>query len=191
MGIRSGWGNCLFFGDYSLELRPKTLYYFHNDARGGYADIMRQKIPALFLCAALIVAALAARPALATLGEPAGSIASDQKALSALRSSSSVHENYTVQQVESAAVTVREYISPSGIVFGVAWNGMTTPRPDTASRYLFHRLPTGPEAGAPQTRAPVQPGKNRPRHRGNMGPHAEPARTRLCACLDPFGSDYR
>jgi len=88
---------------------------------------MQRKIYALFLCAALIVAALAARPALATLGEPAGSIASDQKALSALRSSSSVHANYTVQQVESAAVTVREYISPSGIVFGVAWNGMTRP----------------------------------------------------------------
>ncbi len=88
---------------------------------------MRQKIPALFLCAALIVAALAARPALAALGEPADSIASDQKALSALRSSSTAHKNYTVQVVGSDAVTVREYISPSGIVFGVAWNGMTRP----------------------------------------------------------------
>ena len=89
---------------------------------------MQRKIYSLFLCAALIIVGLAAgRTAMATLGEPADSIASDQKALSALRSSSSVYKNYTVQQVESAAVTVREYISPSGIVFGVAWNGMTHP----------------------------------------------------------------
>lgn len=89
---------------------------------------MRRKFYTLFLCAALIVTALAAvRPARATLGEPADSVVSDLKALSAVQSSSTTYENYTVQQVETDAVVVREYVSPSGVVFGVAWNGMTHP----------------------------------------------------------------
>jgi len=88
---------------------------------------MRQKIPILLLSLAAIMAALAAQPASATLGEPADSVAADQKALSALRSTSTAYQNYTVRQVESNAIAVREYISPTGIVFGVAWNGMTNP----------------------------------------------------------------
>jgi len=34
---------------------------------------------------------------------------------------------YTVQEIESASVAIREYISPSGIVFGIAWNGLIHP----------------------------------------------------------------
>ncbi len=75
-----------------------------------------------------LVAVVLARPAQAVLGEPADSVAADQRALSALRSAATTtHADYTVRQIESAAVTLREYISPSGIVFAVAWNGLVNP----------------------------------------------------------------
>ena len=67
------------------------------------------------------------RPVQAVLGEAADSVTADRKALSAMRSATIPHANYTVQQVESDAVSVREYISPSSIVFAVAWNGLVNP----------------------------------------------------------------
>jgi len=89
----------------------------------------KRKIHILFFCLSIMAAALAtAKQAQAVLGEPAESVIADRKALSAVRSAvTTTSENYTVQQVESPAVTVREYISPSGIVFGVAWNGFVQP----------------------------------------------------------------
>jgi hypothetical protein len=76
----------------------------------------------------LLAAALAAaQPLLAALGEPADSVAQDRKAMSAARGTTTVHAGYTVQEVVSDSVTVREYISPDGIVFAIAWNGFTNP----------------------------------------------------------------
>ncbi len=38
------------------------------------------------------------------------------------------HRNgYTVEEIVSDAATVREYVSPSGVVFGIAWNGYVHP----------------------------------------------------------------
>ena len=65
--------------------------------------------------------------ALATLGEPAASVESDRKALSAGERVTSARAGYTVQEVVSDANSVREYISPAGIVFAIAWNGLTHP----------------------------------------------------------------
>lgn len=64
---------------------------------------------------------------LATLGEPADSVTSDSKALSTVQRSTTVRSGYSVQVMESDATTVREYVAPSGIVFGIAWNGMVHP----------------------------------------------------------------
>ena len=63
----------------------------------------------------------------AALGESADSVASDQRALSAGPGVTTVSPDYTVQEVTSDAVTVREYVSPSGIVFALAWNGLVRP----------------------------------------------------------------
>jgi hypothetical protein len=68
-----------------------------------------------------------AQQAQAGLGESADSIASDRAALSAAHRASSVRNGYTVQEFASDATTVREYVSPSGIVFGIAWDGLTYP----------------------------------------------------------------
>ena len=69
----------------------------------------------------------AAQRAQATLGEPADSVESDRKALSAVRHPTLSGNAYTVQELESAANTVREFISPSGVVFAIAWNGFSEP----------------------------------------------------------------
>ena len=89
---------------------------------------MRRKFYTLFL--GLIVSAVistAAHVADAALGESADSIASDRMSLSAVRGAAKVLGNYTIQTIESDSATVREYISPSGLIFGVAWNGLIHP----------------------------------------------------------------
>jgi len=63
----------------------------------------------------------------ATLGESADSIESDQKALSAMRRTAKISTAYTVHEIRSETITIREYVSPSGVVFGIAWNGLTHP----------------------------------------------------------------
>ena len=81
----------------------------------------------IMLIGLLAATLAAAQPLLAALGEPADSVAQDRKAMSAARGAATVHAGYTVQEVVSDSVTVREYISPAGIVFGIAWNGLTHP----------------------------------------------------------------
>jgi hypothetical protein len=68
-----------------------------------------------------------AGPGQAALGEPVNAIAADQKALSAVQPSPIVKNGYTVQEIRSDAVVVREYVSPAGIVFATAWNGLIHP----------------------------------------------------------------
>jgi hypothetical protein len=63
----------------------------------------------------------------ATLGESAESVMSDRKAISAVRGATTVYNGYTIQEVISDSVSVREYISPSGVVFGIAWSGLIHP----------------------------------------------------------------
>ena len=75
---------------------------------------------------ALIIFA-ATQQARATLGESVDSVASDQNALSAMRRSAKTSTGYTVHEVRTETLTIREYVSPSGIVFGIAWNGLTHP----------------------------------------------------------------
>ena len=79
--------------------------------------------------AALLVTAvlLPSRLTHATLGEPADSVAKDRQALSAARRAATSRNGYTVHEMVSAGSTVREYVAPSGIVFAIAWNGISQP----------------------------------------------------------------
>ncbi|HXW68426.1 MAG TPA: DUF2844 domain-containing protein [Dissulfurispiraceae bacterium] len=89
---------------------------------------MKIRIYSLFLALGLsIVCFVIAKPVKATLGESADSIESDRQVLSALQGPESVLIGYTVQEMESYANRVREYISPGGMVFGIAWNGRVHP----------------------------------------------------------------
>jgi hypothetical protein len=89
---------------------------------------MKRKFYVLFLGLGFIIAVLAAaQQAQAALGESVDSVASDRKALSAMQRATTTYNGYTVHEFASDATTVREYVSPSGIVFGIAWNGLTYP----------------------------------------------------------------
>jgi hypothetical protein len=63
----------------------------------------------------------------ATLGEQAESVTKDGKALHASKKAALSRSGYTVQELTSDANTVREYLTPAGVVFAVAWSGLTHP----------------------------------------------------------------
>ena len=88
---------------------------------------MKIRIYSLFLAVGVLMVCFAAQRSQAALGEPASSIEADNRALSAVQRPVTVRNGYTVQEVESSANRVREYVSPSGKVFGIAWNGRVQP----------------------------------------------------------------
>lgn len=70
---------------------------------------------------------VASLPAFAALGEDAKSILDDQAHMQGTLKVTPA-QLYTVHEIQSAnGVKVREYLSPSGSVFGVAWNGPLLP----------------------------------------------------------------
>ena len=71
--------------------------------------------------------ALGARAARAALGEPEASIAADREALAANSRGTTAHAAYTVHEMERGGTAIREYVSPSGVVFAIAWNGLANP----------------------------------------------------------------
>jgi len=93
---------------------------------------MKKRLLVLFFCLELIMLVfLGVRGARATLGEPVDSVESDREMLSAAKVTSkpisTAHANYTVYQLEYGGASVREYASSSGVVFGIAWNGLVHP----------------------------------------------------------------
>jgi hypothetical protein len=89
---------------------------------------MKRSLYTLCLGLGLSMAIFAAvQRAEAVLGESADSVDSDRKVLSAVRGATTVRDGYTVHEVSSGATTVREYVSPAGTVFAVAWNGLAHP----------------------------------------------------------------
>ena len=89
---------------------------------------MRTRIYLLFLGLGLSAAVFAtAYRAHATLGESTDSVESDREALSAVGGAITVHNGYTVHNLSSESNAIREYVSPSGVVFAIAWNGLVYP----------------------------------------------------------------
>jgi hypothetical protein len=84
---------------------------------------MLRVLPFLLLPAAL----LAAVPARATLGGTADSVELDRRALSAVRTAGAIRGAYSVHELDAGTLRVREYVSRSGVVFGVAWDGLSHP----------------------------------------------------------------
>ena len=89
---------------------------------------MMKRLRITFLCFSLSVVFLATPgQIMATLGESADAVVSERKTLSAVNLTITVHNGYTVHELTLAGTVLREYVSPSGIVFGIAWNGLTHP----------------------------------------------------------------
>ena len=88
---------------------------------------MKRKLYALFSLGLSIVALAIPQQTQAALGESAESIESDQGALAAVKHATKVREGYSIHEFTLDGTTVREYVSPTGIVFGIAWNGLAHP----------------------------------------------------------------
>jgi hypothetical protein len=88
---------------------------------------MKRKDHVIWIFLALLTVALASGSALAALGGSADSVESDRTALSAVRRSVTPGPTYTVHEIAYDGTTVREYVSPEGIVFAIAWNGNRSP----------------------------------------------------------------
>ena len=68
-----------------------------------------------------------AGPALAALGENVASVEVDRASMRGIASVART-DRYTVHEMELPSGTiVREYVSPAGVVFGVAWQGPFMP----------------------------------------------------------------
>ena len=79
--------------------------------------------PLLFFC----VLAFGSLPALAVLGDSAASVLNDQARMKgSLRSVDA--KTYVMHEITADTGTVvREYVSPGGVVFAVAWEGQFPP----------------------------------------------------------------
>ncbi|MCE5210017.1 MAG: DUF2844 domain-containing protein [Deltaproteobacteria bacterium] len=89
--------------------------------------ITTEKLSVFLLCLILTLIIIPGRQAYAALGGSSDSIASDKKALKAVRSATVTSSKYTVHEFQSGGTIIREYVSSSGIVFGIAWKGLTHP----------------------------------------------------------------
>jgi hypothetical protein len=89
---------------------------------------MKIRIFSLFLGLGLSIALFATcRQVHAALGESAYSVEMDREALSAVPSANEARNGYTVQELDTDSTMIREYISPSGVVFAIVWNGLVHP----------------------------------------------------------------
>ncbi|MBF0457672.1 MAG: DUF2844 domain-containing protein [Nitrospirae bacterium] len=65
----------------------------------------------------------------ATIGGSVDSVEADRKALSGANQPvrQMVFDGYTVAEIKSGQTAIHEFISPEGIVFGIAWSGPVHP----------------------------------------------------------------
>ena len=74
-----------------------------------------------------VVLLLASVPGWAVLGEYANSVTTDQQHMRA-QLTETVRQGYSVKELRSAdGKTIREYVSPAGLVFGVSWHSPFMP----------------------------------------------------------------
>lgn len=79
------------------------------------------------LAATLVSVLLVSAPGWAVLGEYENSVASDQQHMHA-QMHETAQQGYSVKELNTTeGRTVREYVSPKGMVFGVSWQGPAMP----------------------------------------------------------------
>jgi hypothetical protein len=93
-----------------------------------YVSRGRAAARAAALVSVLAMALVLPFRASATLGGDLTSVDADQKQLQCVKRSTLVSGSYTTYELETQLGTViREYVSPAGTVFGVAWAGPNLP----------------------------------------------------------------
>ena len=88
---------------------------------------MKRKGLVMWIFLALLTVALASGSALAALGGSVDSVESDRTAFAAVTHGETPGAAFTVHEFAYNGTTVREYVSPQGMVFAIAWNGNRSP----------------------------------------------------------------
>lgn len=88
---------------------------------------MKTSMLVLFFGLGLLAVIPGPGPLYAALGGSVESVESNRRILSAAPSAETVRDRYTIHEIQYDETTVREYVSPSGVVFGLAWNGYVHP----------------------------------------------------------------
>ena len=102
---------------------------------------------------AIVVLLLGCIPGFAVLGQYENSVTTDQQRMRA-QLHETARQGYSVKELGTAdGRTVREYVSPAGLVFGVAWQGPTMPNLQQLLGSYFEQLNQAPrprrQRGAP------------------------------------------
>jgi len=102
-------------------------------------------------------------PAFAVLGDNAASVLTDQARMKGTLNSVD-HQTYVMHEITApSGAKVREYVSPSGIVFGVAWQGQFPPNFEQLLGPYYQQLQ---DALAQQKSAEQQAGQQAHARRG-------------------------
>jgi hypothetical protein len=80
-----------------------------------------------FTLVVLVTCFVAGRQSEAALGESAALPGADKQELSVRQYPATAYGRYTVRETKSASSVIREYASPAGVVFAIAWNGRVHP----------------------------------------------------------------
>lgn len=78
-------------------------------------------------CLAVSLAVSPPQNIYAALGGNLDSVAKDHKSLRATRRTATSLTKYSVHEITTDVSTVREYMSPAGVVFAIAWDGSAHP----------------------------------------------------------------
>jgi Protein of unknown function (DUF2844) len=101
----------------------------------------------------ILLALFLAAPSWAVLGQPAQSVASDQQRMRG-QLSSVARQGYTVQQISAPdGMVVKEYLAPSGMVFGISWRGPTMPDLQNLLGSYFPEFQRSAASAGPRHRA--------------------------------------
>jgi hypothetical protein len=79
------------------------------------------------ILSAVLVLALGSMPALAGLGQPEASVTSDQLHMKSEHRVQDFQAYKVHELANTEGAVVREYVSPEGTVFGISWQGRSTP----------------------------------------------------------------
>jgi hypothetical protein len=113
--------------------------------------IVLQKIPLLFSVSLLAFIL----PAGAELGQPVSSVPTDRAKMKGTLQVTKT-AGYEIHEIQTAVGTkVREYVSPSGMVFGVAWNGQFMPDLQQILGAYFDQYVNAVAQGKKTVRGPV------------------------------------
>jgi hypothetical protein len=114
--------------DMQQELMNQMAPHTSNKQRIAMPVTRSDACKFLAILSAVFIAAMSPRDSFAALGEPEASVHTDVAQFQASIKSSLDRAVYRVHEIQLPSGTLlREFVSPDGIVFAVAWNGPHVP----------------------------------------------------------------